>query len=55
MNRKLDSEIALIEATQGKLRESIKEARRLAEQVDSLLQTHKATLRDQGEQAALTR
>lgn len=52
MDRKLKSEIARIEATQGKLRESIDEARRLAQQADSLLQNHKRNLRDQGSQAA---
>lgn len=45
MDKKVEKEIARIEATQGKLRESIEETRRLAAQADELLKAHKQTLK----------
>ncbi len=44
MDKKVEKEIAEIEATQGKLRESIEETKKLAEQADKLLKAHKKTL-----------
>jgi hypothetical protein len=51
VDRKFENEIDQIEATQGMLRESIEEARKLAEQADRLLKTHKANFQDQADRA----
>ena len=49
MNKKVEGEIAKIEVTQGKLRESIEATRKLAEQADKLLKAHKETLKKQAD------
>lgn len=45
MDKKVQKEIAEIEETQCKLRESIEVSRKLAEQTDELLRAHKETLK----------
>lgn len=44
MNEKQKSQIERIEDTQEALRETIDEAKRLAEEADKLLQSHKSEL-----------
>ena len=48
MNKKIEGEIAKIEATQKELRESIEATKGLAERAEKLLRQHKKTLEDEG-------
>ncbi len=45
MNKKLEEEVASIEATQGALRDSIEQSKLLSDQVDKLVKKHKASLK----------
>lgn len=47
--KKLDDEIARIEATQEALRESIEETKQLSARAEKLLQQHKQALKDQAD------
>lgn len=47
MNKKVEREIAEIEATQEKLRDSIEQTKELAEHAETLLKKHKKTVKDQ--------
>lgn len=47
MDKKLDDEIARIEATQKALRDSIEETKQLSARAEKLLQQHKQALKGQ--------
>jgi hypothetical protein len=47
MNKKVNGEIARIEAAQKALQESIEVTKNLAKEAETLLQKHKQTLKDQ--------
>ena len=49
MNKKLEDEIARIEATQEALRESIEETKQLSAKAEKLLQQHKKALQEQSD------
>ncbi|MFA6113261.1 MAG: hypothetical protein WC729_04700 [Sphingomonas sp.] len=49
MNKKLEDEIARIEATQEALRDSIEETKQLSAKAEELLQQHKKALQDQAD------